>query len=257
MIRLTFLMRRLPGTTLQEFQDRWRLRHGPLMAGFASDLDVLRYVQVHTLDEDHSRLPGRRGRMEEPYDGVAEVWWESRDRFVAATSSTAGRAAGAALLEDEQEFVDLPNSPIWLNYEYPQVNPTPEVLVATERSSLVKLYFPLRHREDLSFDEAQLYWRTHHGPVIRRQAAGSGILRYVQVHRAEPELTDALRSARGTRVDPYTGHAEVWLDRSVVGVPTPERRVAAVRAYEDEARFIDFGRSCMWLAKEHVVIDRR
>jgi uncharacterized protein (TIGR02118 family) len=187
MIRLTFLLRRRPGTSTEEFQTYWRERHGPLMAGFATDLDVLRYVQAHTIaDEDHSRLHGRRGQMEEPYDGVAEAWWESRDAFIAAVGSDEGRAAGAALLADEKTFIDLPNSPIWLNYEYPQVNPTPENLVATERSGLVKLYFPLRHRGDLDFDEAQTYWRTHHGPIIRRQAAGSGILSYQQVHRAEP-----------------------------------------------------------------------
>ena len=42
-----------------------------------------------------------------------------------------------------------------------------------------------------------------------------------------------------------------------MGNPTPENRVAAKRAYEDEANFIDFGRSSMFLAKEHVIIDRR
>jgi uncharacterized protein (TIGR02118 family) len=255
-LRLTFLLRRRPDLSLAEFQEYWRLRHGPLMAGFATDLDVLRYVQVHTLDEDHSRIPGPRGEMEPPYDGVAEVWWESRDAFVAATGSDAGQAAGAALLADEATFIDLPRSPIWLCYEYPQVNPTPETIVATELSSLVKLYFPLRHRSDLTLDEAQAYWRTHHGPVIRRQAAGSGILRYLQVHRAEPELTEALRRARGTEVESYTGHAEVWWDRAA-GLRTPEREVAGRRAYEDEARFIDFARSSMWLAKEHVIVDRR
>ena len=144
-----------------------------------------------------------------------------------------------------------------MNYEYPQVNPTPENLVATERSGLVKLYFPLRHRGDLDFDEAQMYWRTHHGPIIRRQAAGSGILRYQQVHMAEPELTESLRRPRHTAVDSYTGHAEVWMDRSVIGVPSPERRVASLRAYEDESNFIDFTRSTMFLCKEHVFIDRR
>jgi hypothetical protein len=42
-----------------------------------------------------------------------------------------------------------------------------------------------------------------------------------------------------------------------MGIVTPERRAAGQRAYEDEANFIDFPRSTMWLAKEHVLIDRR
>jgi hypothetical protein len=257
MIRVTFLLRRSPGSSREEFQRYWLNDHGPLMASFASDLDVLRYVQCHTTDDDHSRLWGRRGEMEEPYDGVAEVWWESRDILLAAMKSQAGNTAGQTLIDDERGFIDLATSPIWANYEYPQVNPSPENLVATDRSSLVKLYFPLRHVPSLSFDEAQLYWRTHHGPVIRRQAHGIGVLRYQQVHRAEEAITDAMRSARGTEVDSYTGHAEVWLDRDRMGIVTPERRAAGQRAYEDEANFIDFPRSTMWLAKEHVLIDRR
>jgi uncharacterized protein (TIGR02118 family) len=257
MLRLTFLVRRLPELTREEFQHYWRTNHGPLMASFSHDLDVLRYVQCHTTDDDHSRLWGRRGEMEEPYDGVAEVYWESKAAFLAATSSKAGRAAGAAMLADERNFMDLPNCVGWLNYEYPQVNPSPENLVATERSSLVKLYFPLRHLESLSIEDAQHYWRTHHGPVIRRQAAGAGILRYQQVHQDEEELGAQLRGPRGMDIEPYTGHAEVWLDRDRMGIVTPERRAANRRAYEDECNFIDFARSTMFLCKEHVFIDKR
>ncbi len=50
-------------------------------------------------------------------------------------------------------------------------------------------------------------------------------------------------------------HAEAWTDRSRL-VPTPEARAANRAAIEDEARFIDFARSTMWLSKEHVLVDR-
>ena len=39
--------------------------------------------------------------------------------------SAAGQAPGPELPEDETKFIDLPNSPLWLTYEYPQVNPIP------------------------------------------------------------------------------------------------------------------------------------
>ena len=257
MLRLTFLIRRRGDLSRDEFQHYWRTHHGPLVAGFSHDLDVLRYVQCHTTDDDHERLWGRRGAMEQPYDGVAEVWWESKDAFLAAGATPEGRAAGKAMLDDEHNFMDLAACSMWASYEYPQVNPTPEDLVATDRSSLVKLYFPLRHRAELSLEEAQTYWRTHHGPVIRRQAAGSGILRYQQVHMAEPDITDGLRRPRGDVAEVYTGHAEVWLDRDQMGIVTPERRAANKRAYDDEANFVDFARSTMFLCKEHVFIDKR
>jgi len=260
MIRLTFLLRRRPDMSRGEFQKYWRENHGPLVAGHARTLNILRYVQVHTLDVDRSgQTADPRGKMEEPYDGVAELWWNTRDEAVSAHESPAGQAAGRELVEDETKFIDLPNSPLWFAYEYPQVNPTPERMVATEMSSLVKLYYPLRHLASLTMEEAQLYWRTSHGPLIRRTAEAGHIKRYVQVHRYEDELEGELREARGTVVEPYTGHAELWFDRAelAAGAALPERARGAQLAYEDEAKFIDFARSTTFLAKERVFVDYR
>lgn len=257
MIRLTFLLRRLPGTSRDDFQRYWRDEHAPLVAGLSSLLGMQRYVQVHTIDDELADLMRRaRGGMEEPYDGVAEVWWDDEAAFTSAASSAEGQQAAAALLEDEAEFIDLPRSPMWLAHEYPQVNPTPETLVARPRSGLVKLFFPLRMRADRGVDAGQRYWQTQHGPLIRSQAAGSGILRYVQVHRFETPLEAGLRESRGTAVDAYDGHAELWFDRANLSLASAERSAAARRAVEDEGRFADFARSSLWLAHEHVVVDR-
>ena len=64
-------------------------------------------------------------------------------------------------------------------------------------------------------------------------------------------------AARGVTVDGYMGHAELWFDRAALSGATPERRIASERAVEDERRFIDFKRSCLWLAKEHIFVDHR
>ncbi|MBL7166164.1 MAG: EthD domain-containing protein [Dehalococcoidales bacterium] len=258
MIRLTYLLRRKPNMSRAEFQKYWREVHGPLVASHAHTLNMLRYVQVHTLEEDQGeQLAGARGKMEEPYDGVAELWWNNRERAGDAHESEQGQAAARQLVEDEAKFIDLPNSPLWLGYEYPQVNPSPENLVATEMCSLVKFYFPLRHLASLTLEEAQLYWRTAHGPLIRRNAEAGHIKRYIQVHRYEDELENTLREVRGTITEPYTGHAELWFERTGMSVPTPERTRGGQLAVEDESKFIDFARSSMWLAKEHVFVDYR
>ncbi len=259
MLRITFLLRKQPDLSFDEYYRYWLEQHGPLVASLANDLNLLRYVQVHTLRDDAAlaaaeRMAEDRGGMEPIYDGVAEVWYENREALIDAMSAKAGRAAGRALVEDEAKFIDLPNSPMWLCHEFPQVNPTPENIVAKARSTIVKLYFPLRMRQDLDREEAHRYWYSNPGPIIRRQAAGSGILRYVQVHRVSDELEQGLREARGTVVDAYDGHAEVWFDRGLQGA-TPERTAAGRRAVEDEGKFIDFKRSTMWLAKEHVFVD--
>ena len=256
MIRVTFLLRKKPELSAEEFYRYWLEEHGPLVASQAKHLNTLRYVQVHTLDDPATaRMAEARGGMEAPYDGVAEMWFEDREALVASTQTKQGRRAGAMLIEDEARFIDLPNSPMWLGHEFPQVNPTPENIVARPRSTTVKLYFPLRTHAGRDERDAQQYWYSNHGPIIRRQAAGAGIARYVQVHRVPDELEAGLRERRGVVVDGYMGHAELWFDRSALAFGSPERGEANARAIEDESKFNDFKRSCMWLAKEHVFVD--
>ena len=256
MIRIVYPLRRKPSMSRAEFQKYWHDVHGPIVAKHATTLNILRYVQNHTLDDPmNEQMAKARGAMEPPYDGVAELWWPTRDALASSFASPAGQAAGKELLEDEARFIDLPNSPIYLAYEYPQVNPS-EHIVARPNSSLVKIFFPLRHHAHQSLDEAQLYWRTNHGPIIRGLAGGNGLLKYFQVHRFEDPIEAQLRAARGTKVPPYTGHAEAWIDRANP-VATPESRRAGEIAVEDERNFIDFNNSTMWVCKERVVIDRR
>ena len=253
MIRLVFCLRRRPELSLEEFQRTWLYDHGPLVASFATVLGITKYVQSHRIDDPaNERMAAARGGMEAPYDGVAELWWESEDELLAGRPGSA--EAGAALLEDERRFIDLPQSPLWMAHEYPQINPAVEV-VGRPRTGIAKLHFPLRHLPSLSFDEAQRYWRVQHGPLIRRQAVAAGLLRYQQVHRYETPFEEALRSARGVVVEPYTGHAEAWID---MGLPRSgaEAQLASRRAVEDEQRFIDLPRSAMWMGKEHVIVDR-
>lgn len=257
MIRLTFVLRRGADMSRESFQDYWRSTHAPLVATHAEALGIRRYVQVHTLDDPaNTAMANRRGTMEDPFDGVAELWFDSLAAMTAAGSTDAGHEAAAALIEDEATFIDLAASPLWLAVEHPQVNPTPETLVAQPASSIVKLHYPLRCPENWDQDQAQQYWFTQHGPLIRRHAQAMGIQRYVQVHRIATPVEEALRRARGTEVAPYMGHAELWFDRRDT-VPTPERHVGGEAAVEDESHFIDFARSAIFFAKEHVVFDWR
>jgi EthD domain len=255
-IRLVFLLRRQSHLSLSEFQERWRDGHGPLVASHQTRLGILRYTQTHRLDDPHNALmPGARGPMEQPYDGVAEVWWSSEDALTAALGSEPGKRAGAEVLADEAEFIDLRNSPLWLAHEHPQFSVSLEHVVARPHSGVVKTHFPLRHRSDMTTEQAQRFWRSNHGPLVRSMAPALGLLRYQQVHRFETPLEAVLREERGTVVEPYTGHAEMWSDR-LSSTRSPEAAQFRERAIEDEGRFIDFARSSMWIGKEHVLVDR-
>jgi len=116
-IKLTFCLRRLPPLSREEFQRYWREQHAPLVAKHAKTLGILRYVQVHA-GHDVLNAGIRASRnAPEPYDGVAELWFESEAALAANTGEAAARA-GAELLEDEKKFIDLANSPLWFNDEH-------------------------------------------------------------------------------------------------------------------------------------------
>ena len=255
MIRLVFALRRLPSLSRLEFQDYWLNQHAPLVTTFSTDLNIQRYVQTHTIDEKStSAAQNARGKMEAEYDGVAELSWND-EKELTKQSSDAALEASAALLEDEKKFIDLSNSPIWFAYEYPQINPSPENIIALPKSNIVRVFFPLRHQETMTEQDARHYWLTHHGPIVRSHAQASGTLCYRQVHRADSALDAAIQSARGTKVESYLGHAEAWIDKERVS--TLEARQANATFIEDEHNFIDMSRSTIFFGKEHSIIDKR
>ena len=117
MLKLIYCLRRKPELSVEEFQRYWREEHGPLVRQHAEALGIQRYVQLHSRPSPvDDALRATRGGPA-PYDGVAELWFESLDALVAAASSPEGQAAGAALLEDERRFIDLDASPLWLGDE--------------------------------------------------------------------------------------------------------------------------------------------
>lgn len=117
MIKLVFALRRKPELSRKQFQDYWRNTHAPLVAERAEVLNIRRYVQVHTCDVAglHKAFQRRNGGSPEPYDGVAELWFDSLD--VMGGDDPAVRQAQAELLADEAKFIDLPNSPMWMAEE--------------------------------------------------------------------------------------------------------------------------------------------
>jgi uncharacterized protein (TIGR02118 family) len=119
MVKLVFCLTRLPHLSREEFQRYWREQHAPLVERNADTLRIRRYVQVHARDTDlDEALAASRGGEPRAYDGVAELWWDSVEDLMEAYSSEAGQAAGAELLEDEQRFIDLARSPLWLGEEH-------------------------------------------------------------------------------------------------------------------------------------------
>jgi hypothetical protein len=118
-IEIVFCLRRLPTLSPNEFFQYWLQNHGPLVLSHAKALRIRRYTQGH-LFTDTRIAPAVNGRgcQVPPYDGVAEVYWETVEDLLDGANSPEGRAAGRALLEDERRFIDLPNSSLFFVREH-------------------------------------------------------------------------------------------------------------------------------------------
>jgi uncharacterized protein (TIGR02118 family) len=120
---------------------------------------------------------------------------------------------------------------------------------------MVKLVYCVRRRADVAEDEFHRYWLHEHGPLVRSVADAIGAVRYVQSHAVSPELNALLRQSRGS-AEPYEGITEVWwesLEALRAGLGAPESLEAQRRLIEDESKFIDFARSCVFITEEHVI----
>ena len=259
MIRMVHMLRRAPGLSQEDFAAAWRDVCGPLVASVQTDLDIVRYLQIHfdpAAQGIDSQAAEARGGMQPSFDGIAEYWWRSEAALRSALTCAAGKSAAEQLVANERQFVDLPASPLWFATEYPQVATTLHRPVARLRSNVMRLHFALQPLPRLSEVEARRYWLETHGPLIRSHSPARGLIAYNQVHRLDCPLVTAFSSPRGTSAEPYLGHAESWFERSSGQEPPPEMRAAMNAAIEDEARFIDWARSTILVGKELVFVDR-
>jgi uncharacterized protein (TIGR02118 family) len=118
MIKITYALRRRPELSAEEFHRYWRTEHAALVRQHASAIGLRRYVQSHTIETPVDQpLRAARSLAPEPFDGVAELYFDSVEALIGTLSSKEVQAIGAALVEDELRFVDVARSPIWITEE--------------------------------------------------------------------------------------------------------------------------------------------
>ena len=258
MIRLVHLLKRRPGSSGEEFDRLWRDRMGPEVAAQQVCLDMVRHVQTcRTASTTPIEVAAQadRGTMVPASDGIAESWWSSEGALQAVLASADGRRRLAQLADALADIADPASSPLWLAHEYPQVSTSPQRIVAGARTGVAKVHFSLRPLAHLGDAEAQTYWLTRHGPLVRSHAPARGTLAYCQVHRTPSALTAELAAIFGSPAGEFIGHAEAWFDQSVPRTG-PEADAAKAAAVEDERNFIDWTRSTFLAGKERVYVDR-
>ena len=117
---------------------------------------------------------------------------------------------------------------------------------------MIKLVFCCRRKPGMSREAFQARWLDVHGPLVRKLRGDLPMMkRYVQSHTLAGPANDGLRASRGT-MEPYDGITEVWFDslEAMGGGNGEAARSAGQRLLEDEAEFIDFARSSVFVTDE-------
>lgn len=116
---------------------------------------------------------------------------------------------------------------------------------------MIKLVYCLRRKPGMSREEFQKYWFETHADFGRNIP---GVKRYIQVHALAGEMQQMLAEGHPAgKNEPFDGVAELWFgEEDLRRLPEAEGALAAM---QDEANFIDFERSVIFLAQEHIIVD--
>lgn len=115
MRKLVCCFRRKLGMSLEEFHRYWLDEHGRLALRLRQHLSATRYVQSHTfIGEITDKVRASRGTAE-PFDGVAEAWFDEERNI---KNIEANSAAVAIMVADEAKFIDLENSVVFYTWEH-------------------------------------------------------------------------------------------------------------------------------------------
>lgn len=226
MVKIFYLIPKRPDISVEQFHRHWREIHAPLALKIPS---LRRYVQSH-------RIKHAGFGLSSPYEGVAEVWFDS---FDAAKQMRDSREYIEGAFADEPNFIDTSRL-AWIATQENVVLPGPAM--AKDTPGVKALFFPKR-KPGLSVADYQTYWHTKHGPIVPKTP---GLRRYVQCHVLPETYQD------GTPV--YDGVAELWwpdfasLEKAAV---SPEFRVEQLT---DAQQFVDVDHLEGFLVEENRVI---
>lgn len=260
MIRLNYYIRRKPGMGHEEFKAHWEGTHAGLWSKFAETLGLRRYIQVCDLPDHPVALAYKTGYgvVGEPYDGVSVSNWAEIAVLEEALATEEGRSAWEAILEDEKNFIDHRRSMLEFGTDHPVINPRGK-LEATEDNEMVRgFYFP-QSLPGLARSELQRHWIDIHGGLTHDFSTWSFNKRYIQVHKIDHAISDAMREARGMTDDRrHFGCAEVWSDMEEMerAAKNPRRQELFPYYIADIDAFCDRDAGYFVVGKENIVVNK-
>jgi hypothetical protein len=119
------------------------------------------------------------------------------------------------------------------------------------------LYYALRRLPGMSLQEFHDYWLNTHAPLFRAHLETLGARRYVQIHRIDDPLNEALR-ASWNAMEPFDGLLELGGEREdlVRALSTPEGARITGEMQESLKKFVDKSRSALWVGEPVVIFER-
>lgn len=223
MYKVTTLLKRRPGMSVEDFQRHWRDEHARLARAAAG---LQRYVQSHTLPQGYSK--GERA-----YDGISEMWFASREAYRAAHADASYRFA---LERDEARFVDLSRKvvmPVETNV----------IKAGAIPANAVKNIEFVNRRPGMELAAFRSYWKNVHGPLASQIER---LRRYEQDHLR-------LEEYEGGAMPPFDGLAVTWFESTAHMKEGAQTEIYA-RTRADEPNFLPDGHLPFIVSREHVVI---
>jgi len=244
--RLVYIYKRRSDLSPTEFLQYWHDHHAPSAVQNAETLGIETYLQLHTtttiLPIIDTFLQGNQASWS-AFDGAAE-YYVNPDTFSTALGTSEGQQALQDLIDDKSNFADLSQSAVWLGEEHvlrrePRIPGEPAIIFTWVGNGL--------NPAPAAFQDRYL----EYGSFVVSLAELLGIHEYIQVHTMDTPLNNMLQTMHGTSA-PYPVHAGFLWDFSQA--MTPEALPVMLSIFQLEPTFIDFSKSAIWFAQEHIII---
>ena len=119
-----------------------------------------------------------------------------------------------------------------------------------------RLFYAMYRKPGLTRLQFQQYWRNVHAPLVQKHAAALGISACTHFHAIPAPFNLLVRLWRKTLAAPDGISAwQVDPEALSAALETEAGRQAMDALIEDEATFVDFSRSSIWLAREHQIVE--
>ena len=261
MITLNYFVRKNTDVCAGDFKDYWLGDHADRCLSIAPKVGIRNFTKCETRHEDDVNvlLQQLYGTAADAYDFVDQMVINDLDEFKNGMTDADVKAAVAVLHDSEASWVDHSRSDFWFSTEIPQVY-SAEHCAATWNNTLLKVFYVPRRLPHLALEEAQLHWSSCHGAMARQFVEFLPYKKYVQGHRIESRVCNALKASLGgefENIDAMIGQAEAWIDRRIVPTlqgPETDRMMQMLVA--DITLFVDAAASHIFVSKEHCILDR-